>query len=301
MKIYILKSRIFILLLLVIPLISVAQEVGEVGSETNEEIVLSRKEIRKARPTYYDIGWGFNFSVFRDFATSPLFYSGIRSFSSVSRIKSDENRESSFGFQFSSGTHFSVSEENSASSKVSALFLNYGRLHQIPRLSSEKWNFKAGGALDFTTNLRINESFQNNGAGYESFMTFFASAKVTRDISRTEAKIKRLWFLKFKLKPKERELAFRFNLGLMNNTLRNGFAYNGQSAVVNDPKLFDGYVFKTFSGFRASSVLDYTVFLKNNNGLKISYIWDAYKTGGDLDKFEMSNHVLRFSFLFRKK
>ncbi len=84
----------------------------------------------------------------------------------------------------------------------------------------------------------------------------------------------------------------------MNSSFRNGFIYSGQSQVLNDAKNFDGYVYKVFSGFRMGSQLDYTRYLKNKNAFQISYLWDAYRTGGQLDKFEMAHHTLRFSLQF---
>ncbi|MFC5045478.1 hypothetical protein [Aquimarina hainanensis] len=50
-----------------------------------------------------------------------------------------------------------------------------------------------------------------------------------------------------------------------------------------------------------NTALTYTSYLKNKNALQFSYVWDAYKTGGDLDSLEMATHSIRFAFLFNTK
>jgi hypothetical protein len=56
-----------------------------------------------------------------------------------------------------------------------------------------------------------------------------------------------------------------------------------------------------FKGFRLNSALDYTIFLRNKNAVQLSYLWDAYRTGGHHDNFEMAAHTLNFSLLFGLK
>ena len=256
---------------------------------------LSKKEIRKARSTYINLSAGLNSSKFRDFATSPLFYSGLAKTFSISRLKTDANRESEIGLSFGSGNYNSDFNAIVSTSQLQTYSFNYSQLYTIKALSSAKGNVRVGGLFNTTGNLRTNPILQNNATGLEFFSTVFASVKATRDISNLNR------FLFFKLKPAHRTLSFRFNLGLMNNTYRNGYVYAGQEGVLNDDNFLKSYEFKTFSGARFSSALDYTVFLKNKNGIRLSYEWDAYKTGGDLDKFEMSNHTLKIAILFNKK
>ncbi len=273
--------------------------VSSVFGQTEEEN-LSRKERRKKRPAYIEIGTGSNYCKFRDFATSPLFYSGTGIVMSVSRIKKDEIRESNFGIMYSGGKPTTKDESYAVSLKN--IFINYTQLYQIKKLSNEKWNFKVGGTFNSSMDLRINESLQNNAVGYEGFFTLFGSAKLSRDLSRKKTKNYKLWFIKINLEPRERKLSYQFNLGLMNNTLRNGYAYSGQSGIINDSKILDGYQFQSFSGYRLSSQLDYRLSLrKNRNAIIFSYLWDAYKTGGDLDKMEAANHIFKFVLLFNTK
>jgi hypothetical protein len=123
------------------------------------------------------------------------------------------------------------------------------------------------------------------------------SIKITKDISRKSASVRKFLFFKWNKPARKRNLSFQFNIGVLNGAYRNGYAYSGQSAVLNDPKLFDDYQFN-LSGFRMSSALDYKIFLKNKNAIKLSYLWDAYKTGSDFETFEMAHHTFKFTFMF---
>lgn len=280
------KKHLIILLLAICPLGAFSQM---------QESSLSKKEIRKSRPTYINLSAGLNFSTFRDFATSPLFYNGAAKTFSISRLKADDNREIEMGLSYGFGNYNSTVNSTTSTSKLKTFAINYSQLYAIQSLSDKKWNVKVGGLFNTTGNFRTNPILQNNSTGLELFSTLFGSVKVTRDISN----LKRFAF--FKLKPAKRTLSFRFNLGLMNNTYRNGYAYSGQEGVLNDGNFLKSYELKVFSGARFSSALDYTVFLKNKNGIRLSYEWDAYKTGGSLDKFEMSNHTLKIALLFNKR
>ncbi len=263
-----------------------------------EEPSLSKKELRKQIPKYYKIAPGVSTSSFRDFATSPLIYRGAVPFVSVARLKLGDNRETEFGFSNSSGAYKTKFNDYTTISKVTRVEFYYSQLYKIGLINSEKYNAKAGFLLTGNFNIRKNPSLLNNGAGIEAFANLLGSIKITRDISRTSSREKKFLFVRYKLKERKRNLAFRLNIGLVNSSLRNGYAYLDQSGALNDPKVLDDYKFKIFSGFKASSSLDYTVYLKNKNAFQISYVWDAYSTGGDLDKFEMAHHVLRFALLF---
>ncbi|MBL4710677.1 MAG: hypothetical protein JKY48_19805 [Flavobacteriales bacterium] len=280
----------YIILLSLIPMFGMAQKEESVNS------------LEKRKSIYFSTSMGFSSSTFRDFATSPLFYKGIARYASIGRIRNDSMRESRLGGSYSTGNYKATVGDHSASSQVKTLALYYAQMYHLSKLSNDKWNTKVGGLVNVTGNLRINGSLGNNSAGLELNGTLFASIKTERDVSRVKTKNKKfLFFIKYKLKPRKRKLSYRLNLGLMNNNYRNPYVYIGQSSVLNDDKTFDAYEFKTFSGFRMSSSLDYTIALNNRNLIQFSYLWDAYRTGGDLDKFEMAQHVFKLSLLFNTK
>ncbi len=283
------KNRIVIVLLLFMSVSGISQ---------TENPVLSKKEKRKNRPAFIGFTAGLGRSSFRDFATSPLFYKGTPRNIALSFTKADVERESEIGASYLFGQFHNNFNRHSQSSKLHSVSLYYSRLYRLNMLSSPKLNVKVGGLFNATTNFRTNEGFGNNGVGVEIIPTLFGSVKIEKDISRKEEKSKKFLFIKYKLKKRTRNLAFRLNVGLVNSSFRNGYVYNGQSGLLNEANIFDEYEFDMFSGFRVNSSLDYTIALQNKNALQFSYIWDAYKTGGDFDKFEMSAHLLKLTFLF---
>lgn len=276
-----------IFLLAFIPFLGQGQHVGDFVPQKEKEV----------RPTWIELSYGMSQTSYRDLATSPLFYSGILQSVGVGNIVSNQRRYSDFGVRFAFGS----TSAPFANSSVFAFSTYYSRLYQLPSLSSKRWNFKVGGMLNVTGNTRSNASLGNSGLGVELFGNLFASGQVEWDISRKETKHKKFLFIKFTMPQRQRTLAYRLNLGLVNTNFRNGYSYLGQSSIVNDPVAFDGYEFNFFSGFRASSSLSYTAYLRNRNGFRIGYLWDAYSTGGDRDRFVMAHHLIQFSFLFNTK
>lgn len=258
------------------------------------------KKTRKIRPAYLDFSLGINSSSFRDHATSPIIYSGRPLSISVAHSDVDQTRESTLRLSYSFGQFTNTFNRHTASSQVRIAGLRYLELFHIPRLSSEKIDFNIGGQFNSTVVFRDNESLLNNSEGLDILASLSASMKVTLDLSRLADEKKKFLFLTYTAKKRKRDLSIRFNVGMMNGAYRNGFAYLGQGAMLNNDEFFESYELKPFSGFRLSSTLAYTVFLPNTNAIRFSYLWDVYSTGGDAS-FEMANHLFALSFLFALK
>ncbi|MCT4581935.1 MAG: hypothetical protein N4A35_10990 [Flavobacteriales bacterium] len=259
------------------------------------------KEERKKRPTYIGLEYGFCNSKFRDFATSPLFYTGTPMTIGLGRTRFDSKRASALYLSFATGKyHVNVGSESTQSS-VKSLNGQYSKLYIIPQLSNEKWNIKTGGHLFATANLRTNPSLQNNAIGIEIIGSLMASLKAERDLSRKLSKDKKFLFIKYHLKERTRKLSYQLNIGVVNSSYRNGYNYNGQSSILNTPKLFDGYQLSTFSGLNIGSDLSYKIYLNNKNIIQLTYGWNLYKTGGNFEQFELANHLLKLTFLFNTK
>jgi hypothetical protein len=176
--------------------------------------------------------------------------------------------------------------------------LEYSELFQIKGFLQAPWNFKAGGTISATLNQRSNGSFFNNSFGLEGIGTLFASAQLSRDVSRKETKQLDWKFIHFTLLPRKRQLSFQLNTALLNSSYRNGFAYMDQSGISNEIDRFADHQFELLSGYRLSSSLDYQIYLKNSNIIRFSYIWDAYFTKANPDRLEVARHQLMLSFLF---
>ena len=254
--------------------------------------------LKKDRSAYIGITFGTGPSSLRDFATSPLIYTSFPKYLAGSFMRVNEYKETEIRFSsISDSYNIKVGNENSTSD-VDIFNIYYSRLYRFDKIGNDKWHFKLGGLYQLTFDMRNNKAFGNFAQGFDFFSTFFGSVKFFKDVSRTSTKNKKFLFIKYKLNPRKRNLAFRLNIGLINSTYRNAYAYRGLSGVLNDPKLFDNYEFNLFSGYRMNTELDYTIYLKNKNAIQFSYIWDAYKTGGDFDALEMAIHTFKMSFLF---
>lgn len=249
---------------------------------------LAQEDLGKnTRPAYLKISSGISRSSFRDFATSPLIYSGQPVYLGLAHLDFDSNRTSLFSLTYSFGSYTNEFNHHESISSVKTLSMNYLELFQLKSIQSEKWNLKVGGRLNATANHRENELLQNNGEGVDIVGTLFGSVSVTRYIKRKERQ--------------NDQLSLTFHTGLINSSYRNGYAYVNQSALLNSDEFFDDYQLEIFSGFRLASAIDYTFFLKNYNAVQVSYLWDAYHTGREEGEFEMATHTLACSILFNLK
>lgn len=279
------------LFLLLFPLFTAAQN----------EPVLSKKERRKQRPQYLQMGLGLNRGSMRDFATSPITYRGTLVNVSFGGMKLDEEREVRFYTRFNTGNYkYNRAEgydiRTIANQKMTSF--NYTRLYKINRFSDKKWNVKLGGALDVIADIRENNSLRNAGYGVEVFNTLFLSGKVTRSFIRKEATTTKIWFIKIKQRPRVILLSYQLNVPVINATIRNGYSYIYDIPPGGLFNFTKGYQFKVFSGMRFSSELAYTNMMHNGNAWRLSYIWDAFRTTGQYNRLEIANHIVEFSFLF---
>jgi|GEM_PF-609253 len=291
-------SILFLLIFLFLGDINYTQAQSKNSHPSNDDSILTKKEMRKQIPMYIAIGLGTNNSMFRDYATSPLDYSGRVSQISLSRYKLNYKRETELGFSYDFGSYQNSYNNSFASSDLKRFELFFSKLYKVKLFEAIGVNTKLGFLLAGNGNFRINRALQNNGVGIDIFANLLGSIKFTKDISRVVAKDKKFLFIKYKLNEKKRDLAFRINMGLINSSYRNGYVYTGQSTILNDAMVFDDYEFDIFSGIRVSSRLDYTRYLNNKNAVQLSYIWDAYSSGEELDEFLMAHHIIRLTLLF---
>lgn len=265
-----------------------------------QDVNLTNKQKRKQRPDYLQIGLGLNKGSMRDFATSPITYKGVLFNYSLAYLRMDTARETRLSVRFNHGGYrYKRTEGVEVKSKTAmyVLYLTHYKLYEVRSLSSDKWNVKVGGMVDVNMDVRYNPDLMNAGLGYEVFNTFFLSGKVSRKFQRLEEEQKRFLFIKYKRKPMTSYLSYRLNLPVMNNTIRNGYAYIANEGINSFP-LFKEYEAKAFSGIRFSSELAYTRQMQNGNMWQVAYLWDAYAVGKPFNRFEMANHIVEFSLLF---
>lgn len=244
-------------------------------------------------------GMGRTLSVFRDFATSPLFYRGNPMQYHLAWGKEEGLKDRRFTFKYQSGTYSPEVGSNKlkTTSQAHTIFLQYSRLWYLGTWKNT--DLRLGGMMDLSGNLRVNPSLQNNAGGLEIFNTLFASARISRDVSRLEEKkTKILWLIPWRRIPRRRTLSFQLNAALMNNNYRNGYIYSNHANITNKPNILYNYNFNAFSGYRLNTALEYSIFLNNGNAFRYSWNWDALRSGEVFNRFEMGHHAFQLAFLF---
>lgn len=245
---------------------------------------------------YLEITVGTGLGRLRDFATSPLYYTGPMQVVGGALTRLSLKQDISTGISVLSGKLTNDYNGEEAQSNLTTFSAHHTRLYQIFSSSPEKWNFKVGGEANVTANLRTNPAFRNSAVGIEAFPVIYGTFKAARDLTRTTGRRGK--------EPKKKSISLTINASVLSASYRNGYSYLGIGQVIDKQGfdgLLDGYRFKFFGVNSLSTSLDYTLWLKNKNGWRFSYAWDAYMTRNDYAEFEMATHTLRVALLFNTK
>ncbi len=259
---------------------------------------------------YSQLSIGLTSPLYRDFATSPLFYRGLGIHLSTAWQKRSDRHERIFRFALG----FSALTPRVPKSKLiqpggmafyGRLDLYYQQLWKLEALSNKNNNLKIGGAVNITQNIRANPALQNNTMGLENISNVMAAAQWTLDISRKKTKQLNLWLFKPTLKPVKRELRFLVNVGVLNFNFRPGYAYAYDSelnGMDTNPVAwaFANYKF-TMNGWRVKTQLEFIKYLSNGNARSWSYVWEATSAKGRHEPFQMASHRLQFTIYFNTK
>lgn len=235
------------------------------------------------QPTYIRSSIGLSVSNFRDLGTSPLVYSGTVPYFQLSHLREKQRRERALGFSYQAGSYQNNFNEQTSHAQVYTLSAYYGQLYQVDALSSSKWSTQAGCQLNVTFNYRDNPGLLNYSLGIEALPTVFVSAKSEYNFGHKTRK----------------SLSYQFSAGLYNSVARASLPKLYDLVLTNNEDLVGALGYEAFSGFRSGSVLAYTAVLRNKNAIQLSYSWEAYTTGSSGNQFEMANHTLGFSLLFK--
>jgi len=234
---------------------------------------------KNTKLTFLEFSIGLSSLSFIDFATSPLKYNGYPIDIMLAHTEIDAKHSSRFGINYVFGNLSNDFNSQNSQSQFKSLTLSYSELFRLGFLSSNKLNTKIGGHLNTTGNFRQNERLFNSSKGIEVIGTLFASIQTRLEINNNSIN--------------KKELFFNADVGIINSSYRNAYAYVGQGALLNNDDFFDGYQFSIFSGNRFSTQLGYKAYLKNNNAIQVSYLCDAYKTSNKPNNFQLESHTLR--------
>lgn len=255
---------------------------------------------------YSVLSIGLTSPLYRDFATSPLFYRGLGINLNTAWLRRNDKRERIFRVDLG----FSALIPRVPKSKLiqpgglayyGNLTLYYHQLWKIEALSNEKFNMKVGGALNITQNVRGNPVLQNNAMGLENLSNLMASAQVTMDISRKTPKE----YKRFTLKPVKRELRLLVNVGVLNFNYRPGYAYTYDSEMNGTKSRPVAWAFSnyklTLNGWRINTELEFIKYLPNRNARAWSYVWEAAHAKGRYEPFQMASHRIQYTLYFHSK
>lgn len=259
---------------------------------------------------YTQLSVGLVEPIYRDFATSPLFYNGLGINLNAASIKRSDFRDRVFdfglGFNMMSAK---VPKSDFIQSGASALFghlgFYYHELWKIKALSNQNYNLKVGGSFITSQHVRFNQSLENNAVGLENLSNLMASAQITRDVSRRKTKKLNLFLFKPSLKPVKRDLRLLVNVGVLNFNFRPGYAYSYDSEIIGTETNPVQWAFSNYSwslnGWRAQTHLEFTTYLPNGNARSIAYIWEAANAPGKHEAFQMASHRIQFAIQFHTK
>ncbi|RFC54599.1 hypothetical protein [Brumimicrobium aurantiacum] len=259
---------------------------------------------------YTNYSVGLTNPIYRDFATSPLFYSGLGLHLNLAWLRNHDEKERIFemGMGISAQTA-STPQSSLIQPNQLAGFANFGmryqRLWKLQAWSKQGSNFKIGGAIRSTQNVRGNPSLENNAMGMENFTNLMGAVQWRKDFVRREVKTIDLKLFKLNFKPAYRQLRLAFNFGVLNFNYRPGYAYTYDSEINGTETGAVEWAFANYqwslNGYRFNTEVEFIKFLSNGNARSISYVWEAAHAPGKFEDFQMASHQLRYTIYFNRK
>ncbi|HDQ45272.1 MAG TPA: hypothetical protein ENN17_07240 [bacterium] len=256
------------------------------------------------RNQYILIASGFHRPLFRDFATSPLFYQGIGMSMAGGGLFRSPKRDHLIEIEFTANQlkdHPPKSRYFQPSAEAYLLGFNgyYHYLRKIDRFSSGRTQIRFGGGVEATQNIRINAGLGNAVAGFETLFHVLAVGNVTRDISRTESKSFRFLFFKKEFRPVKRDLTFTMHTGILNFNRRPGYTFVDVLEIdASDLEwISPGYRW-SLNGWRLGARIEFVVYRPNGNAVKWAYLWNAVHAPGKFEPFQMASHQIRYTMMF---
>ncbi|MDD4574912.1 MAG: hypothetical protein PHI36_00635 [Bacteroidales bacterium] len=252
---------------------------------------------------------GFTSFLYRDFATSPLFYSGVGLRLAVGyEIKSDHD-EHFFDLDYIIGVAFAVNPTPVTAGNSTMAIMNtsnfyYHYLHELTRFNNDKYKISLGGSFLNSLNVRVNQALNNNSAGIENISNFMFSLKLNRDISRHQVIIEDLLLFKRKLMPSTRSLSFQCNIGLLNFNYRPGYAYNYLGEMDGSSTNILKYAIEdhlwSMNGIRLNTRLEFSYYKPYKNGSKWAYVWDFANVPGKFETYQSAFHRLEYVLIINR-
>lgn len=255
---------------------------------------------QEEQPSYHlgdflKAGGGASRIKIRDLGVSPIYYEGYAPLGTLSIDTETEKHSWSIFGTYGYGT---LKAERLLIYQSSIHNINYGgHFHYNIKELRPDINLKVGGAFQGLTNVRFSPSFRNAGSTVESINSIAASAKVEWIIDRTKDRRRLLWLIPMPAGRRVTALSYQLNVPLLTAIWSPAFSYldDFTEGTVDYERKNE----LKFGGFRLNNQFDYTYYLKNGNGLRLSYYWEVFKGPDDFGRIEFAQHQALLSFLIR--
>ncbi len=257
---------------------------------------------------YFIPSTGVALVTYRDFATSPLFYSGLGARLALGHQWERPNGEYTVQMAVLGGVaNAQVPQSRYFQPSTTGFIVNFNLyshyLRKVPVELPERLTLRAGGAFVSDFNARFNPQLGNATAGIEAMANLMGVAKLVFDASRRQAVTRGLKRYSFKQKkPVKRQVDFRLNVGMVNLNYRPGYSFVHDSELDGESPpglawLLSEHRWKV-NGWRLGTELGLTRFRANGHPIRLSYHWDAMHAPGRFEHFQMAVHALRITFMF---
>lgn len=268
----------------------------------------SKKEIRKARDKYLELGLGRAYLKVKDQATSPLMYKGPE----LSALKLDylvhsdagsdreviKTLETEFGFgRLHSSTQSPWSNQRIESYRTSA---RYNQLYPVHRFPKSMITWYLGPEANLNGHFRVNYKYGNSALNFDFYLGLGIASRFEIPL-HYKAKHFNIWFLKFKRRNRDLRLSWQLSSPLVGYIVRptyvtvTNFIDPDLQTSINPGQTASGL----FVPFNLRSQTELYYMLHNQNMFKLSYIWNFYSYNPGFNKVQSAMHGFVFSFVFK--
>ncbi|GCD77213.1 hypothetical protein JCM31826_06950 [Thermaurantimonas aggregans] len=293
-----------------LPFLFLSLHLESFSQKSEQVLVPSASFDASATREYFSGTFATGLVSYRDFATSPLFYTGPGLLLTTSNHSRSATREQILDLRFGLFTAFGQAPESTVLSSIStatytSMQVYYHYLFGSNKYSSDMWNFKVGPSLVITQNIRLNPGLFNNALGLENISNLMATGLVTRDMTRKRERQLNFYLFKVKLKERRRELRVQMNAGLLNFNFRPGYAYAYDAEIIGTETHPLQWIFANYkwsmNGWRLQTHIEWLWYLHNGNAFSLFYDWDALHAPGRHEAFQMATHSAGFTYYFERK
>ena len=258
------------------------------------------------RNKYLYAGLGRGEEHWQDKIASPLIYSGNVNLSLLGYEKRDNHLQARIEFTRASGKLFNSRTEKTESNAalLSAFRFSFNTHYKIKSWYNERLSWWPGYTTSASANLRINPRLQNAALGYDIFLNFGYSNRFEYVHTWKAREFK--WFIS-RIQRQKRTLryAWQTDLPLFTFISRQNYAgvSNFASGNVLDAMLSQlaGNMKSSFIGQTTlvRSTLEVHYPLRNNNLIRLGYVWQAYAHTAPFRESRSALSCLQISFLYK--